>query len=161
MFKIAGTGSRELAKDIQQSKKVFDFCLRNLELAKEKHKEILVISGAAEGFDEVLAYAAIATNCKLLLAIPNKDYGLYYWKYNSVTKTDRFHIYEDLVSRAQEVKIICNSIYEDGMHSNFKRNIYMMQNADKVWVYNPSTPGTRHAYEYCKKMHIPTYLITV
>jgi hypothetical protein len=163
-FIIAGTGSRELAKDNEQWVEVFHYLCKLLFAAQEKHKDnLLVVSGMAEGFDEALAQAAFVTDTALFAAIPNKGYSKYYWQNNSVTGKDRMEEFQELAKYADRtggVHYVCNGIYgADGKHSNFHRNEWMVDQADIVWVYNPTTRGTAQCYAYCKKVGKRTFII--
>lgn len=163
-FIIAGTGSRELVKDKEQWTKVFTYLVHLLNGAKEKHGDnLLVVSGMAEGFDEALAKAAFVTNTALLAAIPNKGYSKYYWQNNSATGNDRMEEFQELAKYADKtggVHYVCNGIYgADGRHSNFHRNEWMVDQANIVWVYNPTTRGTAQCYAYCKRVNKRTFII--
>lgn len=80
-YVIAGTGSRELQLANNEDKKaVFTWVIEYLtEMLAIYGKELRVISGLAEGFDKALAKAAIQLGIPLILVIPNKGYGAYYW----------------------------------------------------------------------------------
>lgn len=163
-FIIAGTGSRELVKDNKEWLKVLRYLMHLLYGAYEKHGDkLLVVSGMAEGFDEALAQAAFMTEVPLLAAIPNKGYSKYYWEKNSLTGNNRMEEFQEFAKYAHRtggVHYVCNGIYgPDGRHSNFHRNEWMVDQADIVWVYNPTTRGTAQCYAYCKKVGKRTFII--
>lgn len=163
-FIIAGTGSRELVKDHKEWRKVVDYLIDLLYKAHQKHGDnLLVVSGMAEGFDEALAMAAYGCQLPLLAAIPNKGYSKYYWQNNSLTGEDRMSDFQNLAKYAHTtggVHYVCDGIYgPDGRHSNFHRNEWMVDQADIVWVYNPTTRGTAQCYAYCKKVGKRTFII--
>jgi len=138
-FVIAGTGSRSLVKDEDKMNKVQEYLIDLLTQAKAKHGDnLVVISGMAEGFDEVLARAAMCVGVTLIAAIPNKGYSAYYWRDNSELKIDRMDAFQELARYANEtgaVHYVCGkNVYVDGKHSNFVRNEWMADRADVVWV---------------------------
>jgi len=162
-FIIAGTGSRELILDMDKRRKVRDYLAGLLTQAKEKHGDkLIVISGMAEGFDEALARAAIMTDVPFTAAIPSSGYIKHYWGKTSLLKRDRMAEAEEILSKALEIVYVCPGIYgPDGRHSNFHRNEWMVDHADIVWVYNPTTRGTAQCYAYCKKIGKKTYIIDI
>lgn len=160
MYTITGTGSRSLAKDPLQFNKIQTVLAGLIEEAKLYYPgegELRIMAGGAEGFDHALARAAYKCGVPYVLALPNKGYGQHYWGKASQCGVDRMDIFNAMVDNAAEVIYVCPSIYaEDGRHSNFIRNEYMINNSDEVWVYNPTTPGTKQAYSYtrsCNKYH--------
>lgn len=171
LFTIVGTGSRSLVEDEEKFKTVLAHLTELLAKAKAKHGEnLLVISGMAEGFDEALAKAAMANSVQLLAAIPNRGYSKYYWKDHSVTGFDRYSSFQELARYANEtggVVYTCGCIknqpakcgHWDGRIYNFKRNEWMLEHADIVWVYNPTSKGTAHAYGLARKAGIRTHII--
>jgi len=160
-FHIAGTGSRELVLDKNKYVIVLDHLTGLLSKAKDEYgHRLIVISGMAEGFDEALAVAAITVDVPFVAAIPNKTYIEYYWGKTSMLKRNRTNEAQDIVSKALEVVYVCSGIYgPDGRHSNFHRNEWMVDHADAVWVYNPTTKGTKQCYGYATKLNKPTYII--
>jgi hypothetical protein len=163
-FVIAGTGSRSLVNDEDKMNKVEEYLIDLLTQAKAKHGDnLVVISGMAEGFDEVLARAAMCVGITLIAAIPNKGYSAYYWRNNSVLKIDRMDTFQELARYANEtgaVHYVCGkNVYVDGKHSNFVRNEWMADRADVVWVYNPTSRGTAQCYNYCRTNGIKTFII--
>lgn len=172
-FTIAGTGSRELVQDEKKFDQVLLYLIDLLGKAKAKHGEnLLVISGLAEGFDEALARAAMACNIQLLAAIPNRGYSKYYWKDHSMTDTNRFADFQELAQYADStggVVYTCGCVknqpakcgHWDGRIYNFTRNEWMVDRADIVWVYNPTTRGTAQAYKYARDKGVRTFIIPV
>lgn len=174
-FVIAGTGSRNLRLDNNKFNLVKAKLTELLSAAKEKHGDnLLVLSGMAEGFDEALAEAAMAANVKLQAAIPNRSFGQYYWRDNSQTKANRYAKFVELCQYAKKTGGIvyvcgcnqeatgCNHIKtSDGQYMTMYRNLWMVDRATRVWVYNPVTSGTKHCYEYAKKVGVPTFEIKV
>jgi hypothetical protein len=172
-FTIVGTGSRSLVTDETKFEKVLAYLTELLAKAKAKHGEnLLVISGMAEGFDEALAKAAMANNITLLAAIPNRGYSNYYWRDHSMTALNRFADFQELVKYADQtggVVYTCGCIknqpakcgHWDGRIYNFQRNSWMVDQADIVWVYDPSSKGTAHAYNDARKKGVRTHIINL
>lgn len=143
---LTGTGTRRVVRDEVLCHKILDkttSILANLEPE-------LVITGMAEGFDEILARAAMRLGIPFKAYIPNKGYLGYYWEQNSQTGRNRMEIAQKILARAQEVQYICTSVYVGGMHSNFHRNIAMVNDADTVLalVSRIPSPGTTHCVNY-------------
>jgi len=147
-FHIAGTGSRQLVLNSNKHIEVRNQLVNLLAQAKVEHGDsLVVISGMAEGFDEALALAAIQANVPFIAAIPNKTYIQYYWGTASILERDRTPEAQDILSKAQEIVYVCPGVYgNDGRHSNFHRNEWMVDHANVVWVYNPTTRGTAQCY---------------
>jgi hypothetical protein len=152
---VAGTGSRSLITNMSTLRKIQE------DLAEKMLKEGVerVISGMAEGFDECIAMAAIDAGVPFIAAVPNKGYGQYYWGANSLTRRNRLLEFNQLLDRADEVVYICDGIYQNGRHANFVRNEWMADHADRVWVYNPTSVGTAHCYQYCQARGIHTEVV--
>lgn len=159
-FVIAGTGSRELVQE-QHFKKVEEYLAKLLTQAKTKHGDNLqVISGMAEGFDEALACAAILAKVNFVAALPNRGYLDYYWGKKSLLGRNRITEAQEIISKANDIVCVCDGIYgPDGRHANFHRNEWMVDHADIVWVYNPTTRGTAQCYSYCVRKGQRTFLI--
>lgn len=163
-YVIAGTGSRELILCPEKYQAVLSHLITLLQLEKEKHGEFLrVLSGMAEGFDEALASAAAHTNIPWYAVVPNPGYVEYYWKKKSITGTDRLPVALPLLKTATQLLYVCPTHtgikYPFPGGANLDRNEWMVDHANEVWVYNPSTKGTAQCYSYCKKTGTPTRLI--
>ena len=157
----AGSGSRSLKKDPEMFTQVFT---RLIEIIRES-KPSLLITGMAEGFDEVLALAAMATQTPLKAMIPYKGYGNHYWGKASSTGKSRLGEYRDILTYAQStggVEYICSDKKgPDGRWAMTHRNEAMANACDKAWVYNPVTSGTKQFHNYCVDNKIPFYIITI
>lgn len=137
---LAGTGSRSLALATPELKR----SVWNELIAELEHwtRPNYIMSGGAEGFDHALALAAHHLNIPYILALPNRGYLNYYWTRNSVTKSDRSDAAQAMLDNAYKVEYVCNSLYTNGVHSNFIRNQFMVDNANTFVVYQPSSRGT-------------------
>lgn len=157
----AGSGSRSLKLDPEMFTRVFN---RLIEMIRQT-KPSLIISGMAEGFDEALALAAMATQTPLKAMIPFKGYCNHYWGKNSVTGKNRLAECKQIVAYAQVtggVEYICSDWRgSDGRYAMFHRNEAMAKACDKAWIYNPITPGTKRFKEYCVANKIPHYIIKI
>lgn len=167
MYRIAGTGTRKIAKNAEHLEKVTQF-IRNMLLERLKTTpEITVISGLAEGFDEALATAAYLAGVAYKAYIPNFGYGKYYWQDNSQSGKDRYSVFMSLFDNAQEVRYSASGIYteRDGvkMHSNLARNIDMVNAADELWVFDDgrNSRGTAHCVKHAKEKGLPMTFIRV
>jgi len=168
-YYIAGTGSRELILDVDKRREVRDYLADLLTKAKEKHGDkLIVISGMAEGFDEALARAAIMADVSFIAAIPSPDYIEYYWGKTSMLRRNRMSEAQEILSKAQEIVYVCPSSpskrgngvkYPQNGGANIDRNEWMVDHANIVWVYNPTTPGTARCYAYLKKVGKPAFII--
>ena len=152
---IAGSGTREVVTD----KLLFDKVLGQVVTIFQRENPTSIISGMAEGFDEIVARAAISLKIPFMAFIPNSGYLNYYWGKNSKTGRDRLAIAEKILSYASDVKYICQSVYQDGLHANFHRNHAMVDAADKLLVYVSSSSGTKECVAYAKSRGKP--IITV
>lgn len=143
---ISGTGTRQLIKNPTRWSQVAD----QIDQVFAVHDDIdLIVSGGAEGFDELLAWRAYVNEIPYALYIPNPTYADYYWKKHSVTGINRTEDFRDMILFAATTHYVCQSIYVNGEHSNFIRNKAMIDVADLMIVCSPITSsGTGHAYKY-------------
>jgi len=54
----------------------------------------------------------------------------------------RHHQFEALLAEAESVVYVCETLYVHGVHSNFVRNTYLVNNGDEFVVGRPITTGT-------------------
>lgn len=163
---IAGTGSRELRADEELFEKVIVQVESFLQFqSMTQMQNLTLMSGMAEGFDEIIAKVARELSVPLICSIPNRGYLEYYWKKNSVTGFDRYKEAEALCNYAESsggyVKYICKDLYVDGVHANFVRNNWMVDNSEYMLVYNPVSRGTSHCYSYIKQVGRSHHIIEV
>ena len=155
----AGSGSRSLKLDPEMFTRVFN---RLVEMIRQT-KPSLIISGMAEGFDEALALAAMATQTPLKAMIPFRGYCNHYWGKKSLTGKNRLNECKQIVAYAQKtggVEYICPDWRgADGRWSMTHRNEAMANACDKAWIYNPVTPGTKQFKEYCDANKVSYYVI--
>ena len=155
---IAGTGSRSLA--FPENEAIFERVVDTLCVTLEQRapEGLEIISGGAEGFDHALALAAFGANVPCHLFLPSPDYGKWYWQQHSQTGEDRYSEFEAMVKQAASVRYVC--AHHHGGRANFIRNDAMIEAADKVWVWNPSSSGTRGAVRTAKRLGRPMFLWT-
>lgn len=157
----AGSGSRSLREDPMMFDKVV---MRLIEMI-EMSKPAMLITGMAEGFDEALAIAAIATNTPLKAMVPFKGYCNHYWGVKSVTGRNRLAECKEILAYAQStggVEYICSDWNgPDGRSAMIHRNEAMANACDKAWIYNPVTPGTKRFKEYCDANKVWYYIIKI
>lgn len=161
-MKVMGTGSRSMltepnAKEIYQNLETYILIL------KEKDPDLVLISGMAEGWDEAIAKVGLRNKIPYIVALPNDGYGDYYWtpaappkkKDGSLLGIDRRSTFRDLVSHAEEIVFVCKTVYVNGVHANFIRNQWMVDQCDMALVYNPQSSGTRDAVGKLKTARKP------
>lgn len=165
MRRIMGTGSRQVVV-AQDRAKIYkdteDFILRVL----DTDPDTKLITGMAEGWDEVIAKIGFRNNIPYWAMIPTKDYGKYYWGRKSLTGHDRTDTFNALVEGATRVTYM-SDIYGDPLfwgeghpgiipgpnyrvgdgwvHANMLRNTHMVHYCTDAVVYAARTPGTRDA----------------
>ena len=151
-FIVAGTGPRSLqTASIDDKKTAYSIVAAELIRPRVKYGEDLIImSGMAEGFDNLLATVALDLEIPLYCAIPSKDYGPYYWGQKSATGQDRLNKFNEMVKSAKYVTYVdkvtpgMQGLYRDGKHVNFIRNEYMVFTANAFLVWDASSPGTKN-----------------
>ena len=115
-----------------------------------KYPELHLISGMAEGWDEAIAKVGMRNGIPYTAMIPNKGYDDYYWRRNSLLGVNRINTFNELYYKAHEVVYVCDSLYVNGVHSNFVRNEHMVNMCDGALVYEPTSRGTAHAVKLLK-----------
>ena len=155
MKNVMGTGSRSLVVSLDR-KDVYGIVeTRILEIAAGEDGGIVLFSGLAEGFDEMIAKIGIRNGIDVVGFLPNLGYPDYYWRRNSLTGYNRIHHYREMFDQLTDCVVCCSSIYEDGEHSNFVRNRIMVAAADHALVYNPKSTGTAHAVSHLRANNVP------
>lgn len=162
-YVVAGTGSRSLltapAEVRMAARNVVSTKLKALR--REHGDRLVIMSGGAEGWDELVAVTALSLGLPLWLALPNRGYGAYYWGRSSLTGQDRVPAFVKLVEQAWRVTYVMEDVhgvrglYLDGVHSNFVRNDFMAETADRFWVWNPQSKGTAHCLDAIKQAGKP------
>jgi len=137
---------------------------------READKDMLLISGMAEGWDEAIAKIGLRNNIPYDVYIPTKDYGNYYWGQHSLTGYNRMAMFEELVNGARRV-VYMEDIYgapkmtsrgpcyetSPGclIHANMVRNSEMVKASTDALVYDAKSPGTRDAVAKLRKARVP------
>lgn len=168
---IAGSGSSSIMGDKEVMKDVFTWLVDRLTAGIDKGYTIDGISGAAPGFDYVWARAILEVDLPLTIALPSPDYLDYYWGLMSdgthslrrINKPGNRKWIDRVIEEATTVVHICDSYIVDGRagKANFVRNEWMVDNCNWLWVYNPKSSGTSHAYSYAAKVQRKTLLVPV
>jgi len=151
-FIVAGTGPRSLqTASIDDKKAAYSTVAAELIRLRVKYGEgLIIMSGMAEGFDNLLATVALDLEIPLYCAIPSKGYGSYYWGQKSVTGQDRLARFNEMVKAANHVTYVdkvtpgMQGLYRDGKHVNFIRNEYMVFTANAFLIWDASSPGTKN-----------------
>lgn len=160
---VAGTGSRSLRvaeRGIQVE--AMRLCTGAVDTLREEHGDRLVVmSGAAEGWDELLARVALRLGVRLWLALPNRGYLGHYWGRASLLERDRTTEAQDLVAQAWRTTHVMEDVHGttelklNGKHANFWRNDFMVDTADRFLVWDPSSKGTAHCLAQIKRAALP------
>jgi hypothetical protein len=143
-FYVMGTGSRGLVQSAR-AHEVYNHLRQYILMLRECNESLVLISGMAEGWDEMIAKIGFREGIPYVCAIPNSGYGRYYWQRKSLLEKDRFMVFKELVAGAAEVHYVCKDLYENGVHANFVRNQWMVDHCHAAVVYNSKSPGTRDA----------------
>ena len=115
-------------------------------------------SSDLEGFDHAVALAAFGAGIPCHLFLPSPDYGDWYWRRHSQLGVDRSDEFQHLLDNAASVRFVCQ--HHHGGRANFVRNDAMVAAADKLWVWDPSSSGTRGAVRTARAQNVPLYLWT-
>jgi len=153
-FYIMGTGSRSMVNH-PHAKQIYEGLRDFLVEAYARNSNIILISGLAEGWDEAVAKVGMRECIPYIAAIPNSGYGEYYWARKSQTGHNRISVFNELVASAQEVVYVCDTLYVNGVHSNFIRNSWMVDRANEAVVYMAHSSGTRDAVAKLSALKIP------
>jgi uncharacterized phage-like protein YoqJ len=153
-FILSGTGSRSLHGQTKLCGHISEKIHNEIRTQLLTHPDLMIMSGGAQGFDFLLAEAAHILGIEYVFAIPNSGYVNYYWP----TMTDHQKAVFDGASR---ILTICNSLYQNGLHSNMVRNLFMIKHSMFMLVYNPTTPGTKHCYGEILKQNRAHKVITI
>jgi hypothetical protein len=120
--------------------------------------DLTVISGMAEGWDELVARRCAALAIPFVAAVPHPGYGAYYWSADrSVFGTDRVPEFNELLAKAYEIHYICGGIYDqNGLHSNCARNQWMVDHCDELVAHREgASRGTADCLRRAKKAGRP------
>lgn len=151
-FIVAGTGPRSLqTASVDDKKAAYSIVAKELiRLRASYGEDLLIMSGMAEGFDNLLATVALDLEIPLYCAIPSKSYGSYYWGQKSATGQNRLARFNEMVKAAKYVTYVdkvtpgMQGFYRDGKHVNFIRNEYMVFSANAFLIWQSDSPGTRN-----------------
>lgn len=158
-FVLAGTGSRSLrTADRAVQVDAMERCAARIaQRILEHDKDLVVMSGMAEGWDELIARTALKLGVRLWCAIPNKGYIGHYWGRASLLERDRMAEAREILGQAWKVTYVMESVHDtkalkhEGLHANFWRNLFMIEQADDFAVWNPTSKGTAHCVREIKK----------
>lgn len=149
---IAGTGSRSFGRNPRRDE-IVEALIEDFR--KPENGTGLVISGGATGWDAWVAHAAIQADLPYVLCLPNRGYGAYYWGRAGIgAKFDSMCAQAAAIEYTMEEVHDRSGLYLNGLHSNFVRNLRMVELANQFVVYNPESRGTAHcvkAIEEAKK----------
>ena len=140
-FYVMGTGSRRMILQ-PNAKEIYDALEAEILQLREEHEGLVLVTGMAEGWDEAFAKIGLRNKIPYEAYIPNEGFGDYYWGRKSLVGKNRMGTFNELVKGAQKVKYCCNSLYVNGVHSNFIRNDWLIGASDLALVYY--APGTKN-----------------
>lgn len=148
---IAATGHRPPRLNLDYSPKSNEiltlFAKSILEDMVAEYKEIAVISGMAQGWDQACAHAAIMLGQDVICALPfagqeQRWPSLAQKRYNAILK------------RAKRVEVVCKTPYKPEHY--ITRDRWMVDNADGVLALwdGERKGGTFETIEYAKKSEV-------
>lgn len=143
-FMVMGTGSRSAVTD-ENPKAIYDHLEARVLQLHEQFPNLVLISGMAEGWDEMIASVGYRNEIPYDVYLPHPTYGEYYWRDHSVKGHDRYGYFQLLVRGARRVHIVSQTLYVGTLHANFVRNARMVEMCDMALVYKPTSSGTRDA----------------
>lgn len=144
---ISGTGPRNLIIKPERWREVSD----RLENLLIDLKPELVVSGGAEGFDELLAWAAWSKGIPYILYIPYPGFAETYWKRRSVTGFDRSEDFKEMLNLAQGVRYLYTGPKQGGVYTTHLRNNDLIDASDLMIVCDSDTPGTTNTFNKIKE----------
>jgi len=166
-FYVVGTGSSSIHGQWKLMNAIKNhYVIPMLKRTADKHGDnLVVISGAAKGFDYILMAAALELGIRCWAVIPSAEsdtecgYIKFYWgSRRDTVEIDRVN--EKLADVELIVYVNKTYIGRDGVggHANFDRNEAMLQLAAEgrgaLWVYNKTSRGTSQTYHLAKKMGV-------
>lgn len=94
---LAGTGTRKIrVAEVAEQRRIFEITLDIVTKLYELFPQLVIMSGGAEGFDELLAKVGFRLGIPVVFALPNAGHPDYYWglpnrrgKGGSLTGRDR------------------------------------------------------------------------
>lgn len=158
---VFATGTRQI---ITASYEERNACYHTAAAWLDHHQPDLVISGMAEGWDTLVASAAIELGIPFDAYVPNRGYGKYYWGRKSLMGVNRLHDFENILRKARQV-VYSNethnttSLYLNGVHMNFIRNHDMVDVGDMGIAWAPQSRGTAECIQYAKQQGVPVEVL--
>jgi hypothetical protein len=167
-YVVAGTGPRRLqVADRATCARAVTAVTEAVDGLHRRHGgRLVVMSGMAEGFDSLLAWAALRAGVRLWCAVPNRGYGAYYWGRASLTGRDRLAEFTRCLNVAWRRTFVMEdihgttSLHLGGVHANFVRNDWMIERADEFLVWDPTSRGTAHCLAGVRKAGLPYRILS-
>lgn len=112
------------------------------ELHNQHGDRLVLMSGMAEGWDSLIAWAALRSRIRLWCAVPHRTYGAYYWGRRSLTGLNRANEYTSILNRAWRRTFVMEdthhtgSLHLGGVHANMIRNQWMVDVAHEFLAWN-------------------------
>lgn len=165
-FVIAGTGSRSFVSDDNPS--IVKALYTQIDGSRDKHgDDLLIMSGAAQGWDAQIAFAALDLSVPYVLCIPNQGYGQYYWHDSLPAGVSMLPEWDTMCESALAIEYTMEDVHKQSgiyyrepwthnrTHSNFMRNQRMVDLANAFLVFGAGSRGTKDCVERIKKAGKP------
>ncbi len=122
----------------------------------ETRGNLVIMSGLAQGVDQLAAYAALKLKVPFEAYVPCKDHGARW-------KKDHYAFYRMLREKASKTHLIWDGEYTKNKGCLFQRNERMALECDGVVViWNEDlASGTAHMVNECEKLHKPVVSMTI
>ena len=142
---VTATGARLLALAPPARKHaVLTWLDARLDALQQRHGDVQLLCGGAEGFDAAAAVAAHHRGIPVILALPTKDYGRYWWGRRSVTGADRRAAFTQLEALAASTEVLFDEPKPNGVPAPILRNTWMADRTDDALAWMPTSRGTAH-----------------
>lgn len=176
MYKVMGSGARALMVEPKEkrieAKRITTQIILDM---REENPDLALVSGMAEGFDELIVVIARENNIPYICVIPTKDYGDYYWGRKSQSNANRMPKFRDYLRGAEQVIYLEEifgdytwlsnrrgtipgpnyEVYGEFVHANMLRNDVMVGMSDFGLVYARGSRGTKDAVARMKQQQLP------
>ncbi len=174
-MKIMGTGSRSAITSKSPTPKEIYRELEDYVCSIAARANIVLISGMAEGWDEMIAAVGYRNDLPYICVLPTKDYTNYYWA-RSLTGEDRRSVAKMYMDAALDVVFLEDTygapyylrrgpgvnipgpnynIEGTWIHANMLRNQLMVDICDGALVFEAGSAGTKDAVARLKKAKKP------
>lgn len=145
---IAGTGHRpKKLGGYAGWEKVQEVLVQRMDSAFRRARPKLVLTGMAQGWDTVLAHAAIRSDTPFAAVMPYPDYGMQ-WPFPA--QNDR----DEILARSVDVLYVQDDYTKDVLDKRNRFLVHGCQLLIAAWDGSPS--GTANCIEYAESINRPT-----